>query len=55
MTIWVVAAVAAVMFASWRGGTRTALAGIGWYELFFLFLSSAFLGDCFAAACCTVL
>ena len=47
MTIWVVAAVAAVMFASWRGGTRTALAGIGWYELFFLFLSSAFLGDCF--------
>lgn len=47
MTIWVVAAVAAVMVASWRGGTRTALAGIGWYELFFLFLSSAFLGDCF--------
>lgn len=47
MTIRVVAAVAAVLWAGWRNGTRQALAGIGWYELFFLFLSSAFLGDCF--------
>ena len=47
MTVWVVAAVIAVMVWSLRSGARTALAGIGWYELFFLFLSSAFLGDCF--------
>lgn len=47
MTIWVMAAAAAVMMFSLRSGARTALAGIGWYELFFLFLSSAFLGDCF--------
>lgn len=47
MTISVVAAVAAVLWTSWRSGTRQAPGGIGWYELFFLFLSSAFLGDCF--------
>lgn len=47
MTVWVVAAVIAVMVWSLRSGARAALAGIGWYELFFLFLSSAFLGDCF--------
>lgn len=46
-TVWVAAAVAAVMMASLRAGGRGALAGIGWYEGFFLFLSSAFLGDCF--------
>lgn len=47
MTIWVVAAVAAVIVLSLHAGARIALNGIGWYELFFLFLSSAFLGDCF--------
>lgn len=46
-TVWVAAAVAAVMMASLRAGGRGALAGMGWYEWFFLFLSSAFLGDCF--------
>ena len=47
MTVWVIAAVAAVIAGSLRSGGRGALAGIGWYEWFFLFLSSAFLGDCF--------
>lgn len=47
MTVWVATAVAAVIMASLRAGSRSTLAGIGWYEWFFLFLSSAFLGDCF--------
>ena len=47
MTVWVALAVAAVMAASLRSGVGKALAGYGWYEWFFLFLSSAFLGDCF--------
>lgn len=46
-TVWVAVAVTAVLAASLRSGRHGALAGIGWYEWFFLFLSSAFLGDCF--------
>ena len=47
MTILVVAALAAVLFWSWRTGSDGVRAGLGWYELFFLFVSSAFLGDLF--------
>lgn len=47
MTVWVLAAVAAVLIWSWGTGSRAELASLGWYEIFFLFVSSAFLGDCF--------
>ena len=47
MTVWVLAAVAAVFIWSWGTGSRAELASLGWYEIFFLFVSSAFLGDCF--------
>ena len=45
--VLVVAALGAVIFWSLRSGAKAALAGIGLYELFFLFISSAFLGDLF--------
>lgn len=47
MTILVAAAVAAVVFAGWCSGTQQVLKDIGWHEWLFLFISSAFLGDCF--------
>lgn len=46
MTVWVLAAVAAVLIWSWGTGSQAELASLGWYEIFFLFVSSAFLGDC---------
>lgn len=50
MTILVAAAVVAVILWSRRTDPGSARAGLGWYELFFLFLSSAFLGDLFETA-----
>ena len=47
MTIVVAAAVGAVMMWSRRTAPDGARARLGWYELFFLFISSAFLGDLF--------
>lgn len=47
MTIMVAAAVGAVMMWSRRTAPDGARARLGWYELFFLFISSAFLGDLF--------
>lgn len=47
MTILVAAAVGAVMMWSRRTAPDGARTRLGWYELFFLFISSAFLGDFF--------